>query len=116
MKKHSQWDRFLFACNGVRMTWKGEASFRAEVAVCVMVAIVLWVRSSALHVWLAWGLGTTLILAAELINTAIEAVCDALHPGEDSLIGFAKDCAAGAVLVISVGMMALMTVILWKRW
>ena len=40
-----------------------------------------------------------LVLVAELVNTAIENVCDALHPSRHPLIGAAKDCASAAVLV-----------------
>lgn len=40
-----------------------------------------------------------LVLAAEALNTAVEAVCDAVAPNYDPLIGRAKDVAAAAVLV-----------------
>ena len=42
-----------------------------------------------------------LVLAAELFNTAFEAALDRLHPDHHAAIGIAKDCAAGAVLVMS---------------
>jgi diacylglycerol kinase (ATP) len=49
----------------------------------------------------------TAVISAELLNTAIERVCDfiaALHGiGEDPRIRDIKDLAAGAVLVVAVG-------------
>lgn len=41
------------------------------------------------------------VLAAELMNTALEKVIDQLHPESHPAIGLAKDCAAGAVLILS---------------
>ena len=43
-----------------------------------------------------------LILALELINTALELALDHLHPAQHPAIEAAKDCAAGAVLMLSI--------------
>ena len=40
-------------------------------------------------------------LAAELVNAALEALIDRLHPDYDSEIGAAKDMSSAAVLVIN---------------
>ncbi|MCX7818923.1 MAG: diacylglycerol kinase family protein [Kiritimatiellae bacterium] len=40
-----------------------------------------------------------LVGAAEALNSALETLADALHPGEHAGIGRAKDVAAGAVLL-----------------
>jgi len=42
-------------------------------------------------------LATGLVLTAELLNSAIEALCDFLEPGENAKIGAIKDIAAAAV-------------------
>ena len=44
-----------------------------------------------------------LVLAAELFNTALERLADHLHPEHHPAIGTAKDCAAGAVLLVCAG-------------
>ncbi|MEZ5305187.1 MAG: diacylglycerol kinase [Verrucomicrobiales bacterium] len=49
--------------------------------------------------WIAIFLCCALVLGAELINTALEAICDALHPEIHPKIRLAKDAAAAAVLV-----------------
>jgi diacylglycerol kinase (ATP) len=46
------------------------------------------------------------VLAAELLNTAIEHLADALHPAESAVIRTVKDCAAAAVLIASLGALA----------
>lgn len=42
------------------------------------------------------------VIAAELFNTAIEKVVDLISPDHQPLAGFAKDAAAGAVLVFAI--------------
>lgn len=55
-----------------------------------------------------------LVFGLESVNTAVEALCDALHPGWDTRIGFVKDAAAGAVLFGAVFAAAAGFVILWR--
>jgi undecaprenol kinase len=51
-------------------------------------------------------------LAAELLNTALERVIDHLHPESHPSIKIAKDCAAGAVLVLSLAAVAVFVALL----
>jgi diacylglycerol kinase (ATP) len=39
-----------------------------------------------------------LLLAVELLNTAVEKLCDKLHPDRDPAIGYVKDLGSAAVL------------------
>ena len=48
-------------------------------------------------------LACALVLALELLNTALEASLNLLHPGQHPLVKRAKDAAAGAVLLASCG-------------
>ena len=43
---------------------------------------------------------------AEAFNTALESLADAVAPGHHPLVGLAKDVAACAVLLTSVGALA----------
>lgn len=62
-------------------------------------------------------LATGLMVIAELFNTAVEALCDALRPQEDQRIGIVKDIAAAAagvsILVWSVVVLG-QGIQLWK--
>ena len=46
------------------------------------------------------------MLTAELLNTALEQLADALHPQDSPASRTVKDCAAAAVLVASLGALA----------
>lgn len=45
------------------------------------------------------ALAVGLVIAAELLNTAVEAVVDLVSPERNALAGLAKDIAAGGVFV-----------------
>ncbi|GFN22510.1 MAG: diacylglycerol kinase family protein [Thermoanaerobacteraceae bacterium] len=53
--------------------------------------------------WVALVLTITLVLAAEMFNTALEAAVNLYSPQYHPLARVAKDVAAGAVLVTALG-------------
>ena len=65
-------------------------------------ALGLALRVSALE-WCALTLAMALVLGAEALNTAIELVVDMAQPEWHALARDAKDVAAAAVLVCSLG-------------
>ena len=56
--------------------------------------------------WAIIALTIAAVLAAEAFNTAIEFLGDAVSPDHHPLIGNAKDVAAGAVLIVALGALA----------
>lgn len=53
--------------------------------------------------WCLVIIAIMMVWVAEGINTALEAIADAVHPDHHPLIGRAKDVAAAAVLIAAVG-------------
>jgi len=53
--------------------------------------------------WCAVVFAITIVIAAESVNTAIEYLTDLASPDYNPLAGKAKDLAAGAVLISSMG-------------
>lgn len=103
MKNGSFPHRVGFALDGLRAAWRNEQSLRIQVLIAAgVVAIMLWLRP-ALIWWALVGGMIALILAMELLNTAIEQLADHLHPEEHPRIKMVKDCAAAAVLLLSIG-------------
>jgi len=56
--------------------------------------------------WAVVALAMGLVLVAELLNTALEAVVDLVSPEQHRLAKLAKDCAAAAVLVAALAAVA----------
>lgn len=71
-------------------------------AMVVLVAIGLLLGLSAWE-WAVLVLAMTLVLSMETMNTAVERLTDLVSPGPHRLAKLAKDCAAGAVLITSIG-------------
>jgi len=104
--------RLGFAVNGF-VAALGESSFKIQlVAVVVVLAALVWLRPAPLW-WAVVALAVALVLAAELANTAVERLADRLHPEKHPEIKLVKDCLAAAVLVASLGALAVAAALAW---
>ena len=100
MKNRPLHERCGFALAGLRAGFVHEASVRTEAAALVAwMGVLCWLRPAP--VWWALSIGSlALIIAVELLNSALETVIDRLHPEQHPAIGMAKDMAAGAVFLL----------------
>jgi undecaprenol kinase len=102
MKGHNFRNRLAFAWAGLRTAWRMEKSLRTHaLATAAVAATLLWAHSPA-YWWAVMALTIGLVISTELLNTAIEALADHLHPQRHDGIKVTKDVAAGAVLIASV--------------
>jgi diacylglycerol kinase (ATP) len=93
--------RLGFAFAGIRIVFRREQSFRIQSGLGVAAAAVTALLRPG-WLWAALvALSIGLVLAAELFNGAIEYLIDRMHPQIHDEIKFAKDAAAGAVLLTS---------------
>jgi undecaprenol kinase/diacylglycerol kinase (ATP) len=92
---------FGFAFNGLRQCWN-EPNFKIHLLVSVL-AIVLatWLRISAQE-WLLVILCIAVVLSLEMLNTAIEHLCNLVHPEQHPVIKLVKDISAAAVLLVAI--------------
>ncbi len=103
---------FTHAGRGVAHGWRTQRNFRVEL-VCAALAVgfALWLRAPLSPILLSCAL----VLSLELMNSALEAALDRLHPERHPGIGAAKDAAAGAVLLASAGALLVALVELLPR-
>jgi diacylglycerol kinase (ATP) len=95
--------RVGFALSGIIHAFRVENGFRVHVLATCAVAIVLGLTRPPAIWWAIAALTVGAVMAAELFNTALEHLTDHLHPQQHASIKIVKDCAAGAVLVVSIG-------------
>ncbi|ANB19347.1 diacylglycerol kinase [Dokdonella koreensis] len=101
---------------GLRAAWSYEASFRLEVLVCVVLLPAgLWLGQGAVEKALLAG-SLLLVLAMELLNSAVEAVVDKVSPEFHELAGRAKDMGSAAVFLLLVNVALCWGLILWQRF
>lgn len=107
MKPTSWLESLNCAIEGILWAARGERHIRYHlVAALAVVFLALFFKVSALEFFLL-VLAAVLVLFAELMNTAIEAVVDLVTDDYHELAKRAKDVAAGAVLVTSIGSIVL---------
>jgi Diacylglycerol kinase len=94
------WRSAGFAWAGIAHSYRTQPNFRIETWAAVLaLALTAWLRAPLAPIALACAL----VLALELVNTAVEAVVDLVSPEPHPLAGVAKDAAAAAVLLASLG-------------
>lgn len=87
----------IWSLAGWRAAWASEKTLRQwTLANVLSAAAALWLPLSAGERALILALGL-LVLAAELMNTAVETVVNHLSPHHHPLAGKAKDCASAGV-------------------
>ena len=101
MKNQPFFKRMKYALEGIGAAFRLESSFRLQCLAALLVLLVLVLSKPAMIWWALLLLNCAMVLAAELFNTAVEQLSDHLHPALHPSIKIAKDCAAGAVLVLS---------------
>ena len=84
---------------GLATAWQNQAAFRYELVGCaVLIPLALWLAESGLERALLI-FAVLLVLLAELLNSAIEAVVDRFGGEQHPLSGNAKDLGSAAVLL-----------------
>lgn len=106
---------FGWSMAGLRAAFTGEAAFRQEVAVAVVMApVAVWLGRTAVERSLLIS-SLLLVLLAELLNSAIEAVVDRVGEERHPLSGRAKDIGSAAVFVSLVNAAVIWLLILFDR-
>ena len=74
-----------------------EHSIMVQMAIGLIVLFFGWRYRISATEWILQILAIGIVLVAESLNTAVEKICDFIHPDHHKRIGFIKDIAAGAV-------------------
>ena len=93
---------FAFALNGLKACFCSETNFKIHLlfaAIAVSFGIGFKISDTQ---WLAIIFCIASVIALEMLNTAIEKLCDVVHKDFHPEIKKVKDISAGAVLVAAV--------------
>jgi len=92
---------FYYAGRGIYQTFLTERNFRIHSFAALLAIVLGFIYRLTKGEWLVITVCMVFMLAVELVNTAIEHVCDAVTTTEDNRIKRAKDAAAGACLLVA---------------
>ena len=93
---------FSNTIGGFREGLATEAAIKQEAALTVVALPVSFFVAENAWTWLALMGSLVLLLAAEFLNTAIERLCNHLHPGKHDAIKVTKDLASAGVFCVIV--------------
>ncbi len=114
-QRHSLWASFCYAVRGFVAAVKSERNLRIHlVAVVAVTTISTFLSLNALE-WVVLTLTMGMVVATELMNTALEAVVDLACPHLHPLAAVAKNAAAAAVLVTAVVAVIVAWLLLWPK-
>lgn len=110
------WRAFMWSCKGIATAFQTESSFRLEsYLVLVLGPAAFFLGNTGLERALMFG-SLMFVLAAELLNSAIEQVVDRISPEYALFAGRAKDMGSAAVFMTMVNVVAIWTAVLWPRF
>jgi diacylglycerol kinase len=94
---------FIYAGLGFYVVLKEEVNFRLQVAIGIIILLAAFYFHFTYAEWVAIIVAVTLVLLSEIVNTAIEDLCNKIQPNPDPIIRKVKNTMAAFVLVSSVG-------------
>lgn len=104
---------FGYSLAGLRAALRHEAAFRQELALGLpLMALALWLAPGR---WQALAMIGSIVIVwiVELLNSAIEALADAVSVDRHPLLGRAKDLGSAAVMLSLATVVLTWTVVLW---
>jgi undecaprenol kinase len=116
MKNGSFAARLGYAWAGVCLVFRREKSFRMHMGFGALALAVAAVLRVDFVWWAITCLCIFLVFAMEAVNAALEYVIDRLHPEIHDDIRCAKDAAAGAVLLASMGTASVGLLMIAQWW
>ncbi|MCW1931860.1 diacylglycerol kinase [Pararhodobacter zhoushanensis] len=106
----------LWSWRGWTAAWASEKSLRQwSLANIASAALALWLPLTPAERALILSLGI-LLLAVELMNTAVETVVNMVSPEHHPLAAKAKDCGSAAVALTALAAGVAWVVLLWGQW
>ncbi len=101
-KKKKLTNSFKYAFEGIASSLKTEQNLKIHFAIMIVVIIAGIICRISVFEWIICVILFGLVIAFELINTAIETTVDLAMPDKHPKAKLAKDISAGAVLILAI--------------
>lgn len=115
MKIRRLLDSFNYAINGIVNSVRTQRNMRIHMIAALCVLIACFFFDVSRNEFLILAITISVVIAAELFNTAIEATIDMTTNYYHPLAKIAKNAAAGAVLVTAINALIVGYVIFWDK-
>lgn len=116
-KSRGGWRRVVnatrYALAGLRAAFRHEAAFRQELALGLPLVVAAPFLAPGRWQLLAMVGSVVLVWVVELLNSALEALADAVSAESHPLLGRAKDLGGAAVMLCLLQVVGVWAVVLW---
>ena len=92
---------FLYAFNGLVVFFRHERNGRIQLLIAIAVVLLGWGFKISAAEWMVVLGCIATVLSFEMINSAIEKLCNLVHPKYHPAVKTIKDISAGAVLFVA---------------
>ncbi|WP_018631083.1 diacylglycerol kinase [Niabella aurantiaca] len=94
---------FGYAGSGLKAAFRSEQNFRLHTFAALLAIVFAFFLGVTVCEWLIIIICIVGVMSFELINTAIEKICDQISPEKHPGIKYIKDVSAAAVLLVAAG-------------
>lgn len=115
MKVRKLVDSFNYAINGIIHSVRTQRNMRIHFAVALMVLTACFIYDISKVEFMMLAVTITMVIGAELMNTAIESAIDLTTNYYHPLAKIAKNAAAGAVLITAINAILVGYIIFWDK-
>lgn len=106
--------KFSDAFNGLKLAFTHKAVL-IQIILGVLAIIGGIIIKLDYYEWLAFIICIVLVIGSEIINTAIENICNYLNTEKDERIRIIKDLSSAAVLINSIGALIVCIFVVIRR-
>lgn len=115
MKVKKLWDSFNYAIEGIIYAVRTQRNMKIHMAAALIVLTICFFYDLSKIELLIITISISMVIMAELMNTAIEFVADATANYYHPLVKLAKNVAAGGVLITAINAILVGYVIFWDK-
>ena len=109
------WNAATYSVAGFRAALRHEAAFRQELLVGLPLIVLAPFIAPGRWQLLVMVASVVVVLIVELLNSAIEALADAVTVERHPLLGRAKDLGSAAVMLSLLGVVFTWALVLWPK-
>jgi len=110
---HHLFRALFYSLAGLRRAWRNEQAFRHETLTWPLIILLLLALRPGPGWTAAAVFGWLLVMALELLNSAIEEAFNLISPEYNEHVKFGKDMASAAIFLALMGNAALWLCLLW---
>ena len=106
---------FKHAFNGLTAAIQTESHLKIHFLILLVVLNLGFYFNLNAYEWMAVIFCSAMVIALELINSALEALCDLVMPNENNKIKYIKNVAAASVLVSAIASIIIGYLVFWPH-